>query len=153
MTTRSHPTAPPRVFLLTLPLPPRELAANYVPATVRKRIYRDRAKRAYRLQCRAEANAGSRERPTAARVTLRITYVICRPTATAWGCYRPDDPSNAIVALKPAIDSLVDAGYLPDDSDRYVADVSCRIERHQRHRKGEWCSGSRVEVTITESAP
>ena len=143
----------PRSYILTLPLPPRELGANEVPKTVRRKIYRDRAKRAYRLQCRAAANCGDRERPVAGRVTLSITYVICRPSATAWGCYRPDDPSNALHSLKPAIDALVDAGWLADDSDRYVADVSCRIERHGRHRKGDVCQGSRVEVVITETEP
>ena len=142
-----------RTLTITLPLPPVELGANYTPATVRKKIYRDRAKRAYRLQCRAQANVGDRERPATERVTLSITYVICRPTATAWGGYRPDDPSNALHSLKPAIDALVDAGWLPDDSDRFVADVSCRIERHVRHRKGDVCQGSRVEITIVEVEP
>lgn len=144
---------PVRAWALSLPLPPRELGANYTPATVRRKIYRDRAKRAYRLQCRAQANAGDRERPAAGRVALALTYVICRPSATAWGCYRPDDPSNALHSLKPAIDALVDAGWIADDSDRYVADVSCRIERHDRHRKGDLCQGSRVEVVISEVAP
>ena len=41
--------------------------------------------------------------------------------------YLPDDPSNAAYALKAAVDGLVDAGLLPDDSHKYVHTLSTRV--------------------------
>ena len=43
--------------------------------------------------------------------------------------YLPDDPSNAAYALKAAVDGLVDAGLLPDDSWRYVRPLSITVTR------------------------
>ena len=41
--------------------------------------------------------------------------------------YLPDDPSNAAYALKAAVDGLVDAGLLPDDSLKYLHTLSTRV--------------------------
>lgn len=42
-------------------------------------------------------------------------------------CYLPDDPSNAAYALKAAVDGIVDAGLLPDDSHKYLHTLSTRV--------------------------
>lgn len=41
--------------------------------------------------------------------------------------YLPEDPSNAAYALKAAVDGLVDAGLLPDDSLKYLHTLSTRV--------------------------
>lgn len=43
--------------------------------------------------------------------------------------YRPDDPSNATYALKAAIDGIVLAGLLVDDSYRHIGICSTIVER------------------------
>ena len=43
--------------------------------------------------------------------------------------YLPEDPNNAAYALKPAVDGLVDARLLPDDSYRHVAVMSAAVRR------------------------
>lgn len=41
--------------------------------------------------------------------------------------YLPEDPSNAAYALKAAIDGIVDAGLLPDDSYRFISVLSTAV--------------------------
>lgn len=41
--------------------------------------------------------------------------------------YLPDDPSNAAYALKAAVDGLVDAGLLLDDSLKYLYALTTRV--------------------------
>ena len=43
--------------------------------------------------------------------------------------YLPDDPSNAAYALKAAVDGIVDAGLLPDDSGVFVRVLSTSVTR------------------------
>ena len=43
--------------------------------------------------------------------------------------YLPDDPSNAAYALKAAVDGIVDAGLLPDDSWKFVRVLSTSVTR------------------------
>jgi len=43
--------------------------------------------------------------------------------------YLPEDPSNAAYALKAAVDGLVDAGLLPDDSLKYLHTLSVRVAK------------------------
>lgn len=42
---------------------------------------------------------------------------------------RRRDPSNAIATQKPAIDGLVDAGLIPDDTPEYVDELMPRIHK------------------------
>jgi crossover junction endodeoxyribonuclease RusA len=53
--------------------------------------------------------------PAAARITAQLHY--------ATGDNRRRDAPNLTATSKPAIDGLVDAGVVPDDSDRYVTEV------------------------------
>lgn len=41
--------------------------------------------------------------------------------------YLPEDPSNAAYALKAAVDGIVDARLLPDDSLKYIHTLSTRV--------------------------
>ena len=43
--------------------------------------------------------------------------------------YLPDDPGNACYSLKAAIDGIVDAGLLADDSYRHIDLLTTRVER------------------------
>lgn len=58
--------------------------------------------------------------------------------------YLPDDPSNAAYALKAAVDGIVDAGLLPDDSWKYIRILSTSVTRvPTREEEG-------VNIVITE---
>ena len=60
--------------------------------------------------------------------------------------YLPDDPSNAAYSLKAAVDGIVDAGLLPDDSGVYVRVLSTSVTRvDTREEEGLW-------IVITELA-
>lgn len=52
------------------------------------------------------------------RVPVRIEVLYHCPKSAAG--YKPRDIQNAIAALKPAIDGMVDAGVLPDDSAHWL---------------------------------
>lgn len=45
------------------------------------------------------------------------------------GLFRPEDASNAIYALKAAIDGLIDAGLIVDDGYKSVVALTGRVER------------------------
>lgn len=65
------------------------------------------------------------------------------------GGYRPRDVQNAIASLKPAIDGMVDAGVVPDDSHKWVQWGPVRLEKCI---KGE-TSGVRITVTRVKDSP
>ena len=44
---------------------------------------------------------------------------------------RRRDPSNCIATQKPAIDGLVDAGIMPDDTPEYIAELMPKIHRRE----------------------
>lgn len=58
-------------------------------------------------------------------------------------CYRPLDEANANGSAKPAIDALIDAGVIPDDSYRYV-----RIGETNLHRNAK-AHGGKTMVVLT----
>ena len=49
------------------------------------------------------------------------------------GSYRPRDLGNALAALKPLFDGIVDAGIVPDDSVRYMELGETRIVKVERY--------------------
>ncbi len=61
-----------------------------------------------------------------ARVSITYRYVTTRQRDDR---YRPHDVPNAISALKPVYDGLVDAGLFPDDDWQHMALGPHRIER------------------------
>jgi hypothetical protein len=66
--------------------------------------------------------------------------------------YLPDDPSNAAYALKAAVDGIVDAGLLLDDSWKYIWPLSTAVTRvDTREEEGLWIVIS--ENPAVEPAP
>ena len=51
-----------------------------------------------------------------AAATIRTEWFL----GPAEGRYHPRDQQNATASLKAAVDAIVDAGYLPDDSSKYL---------------------------------
>jgi hypothetical protein len=60
--------------------------------------------------------------------------------------YRPLDTANAIGALKPYVDGLVDAGIVPDDSHRWISWGKVTLLRNLKEHQG------RSGVTLTLEA-
>lgn len=100
-------------FSVTLPLPPRECSPN-------ARLHWAPKARATRAARRVAWYWFQREKPaywTPKPVTLEITYHCPR----SCDGYRPRDVQNAIAALKPMVDGMVDAGIVLDDSAEWVS--------------------------------
>ena len=123
-------------FVATLPLPPVGVSPN-------ARLHwaaKHRAVRAAR-KCgwywfRRFLPAGWEPKP----VRLDVAYH-CPVGSNG---YRPRDIQNAIAALKPMIDGMVDAGVVPDDSDQWVRWGEVKITRN-----GDGGEPG-VRVTVTE---
>lgn len=62
-----------------------------------------------------------------AKVRIAIEYRVCRKRLGDDGFYRPADPDNALAALKPAIDGLVDASVIAGDRAENVSYESPQI--------------------------
>ena len=62
--------------------------------------------------------------------------------------YLPDDPSNAAYALKAAVDGIVDAGLLPDDSWKFVRVLSTSVTRVETREE----EGLMIVLTELEAA-
>lgn len=64
--------------------------------------------------------------------------------------YRPLDIANAISSLKGAIDGLVDAGVVPDDSHKWVTWGEVHLYRTKKQHQGK--SGVVLIITQLEKA-
>lgn len=95
-----------------LPLPARELSPN-------AHIHWREKHRATVAARKSSWYWFQRSLPKAWRHAPVLLDVIYR-YATLQSGYRPRDVQNAIAALKPAIDGMVDAGVVPDDSWEWV---------------------------------
>lgn len=60
-------------------------------------------------------------------VPVRINVLYHCPKSAAG--YKPRDIENAIAAMKPMIDGMVDAGVIPDDSSRWLTWGEVRLLR------------------------
>jgi crossover junction endodeoxyribonuclease RusA len=99
-------------FVAVLPLPPRDVSPNArVHWAVRHKATKAARKSAWYWFLRALPK-GWKYTP----VCLDIAYH-CPVSSVG---YRPRDVQNAIAALKPSIDGMVDAGVVPDDSAKWV---------------------------------
>ena len=63
---------------------------------------------------------------------------------------RPMDFDNRVAAAKPLVDSLVDAGIIPDDTDDVIVDRAYRWERAPR---GQGRTRIEIHLTYTPGRP
>lgn len=117
------------------PLPPRDCSPNGYKHWRRVSA----AKRSQRLEWSLLAYAAARERGVPWQPPERATAVIEVGIKGARGTrfYAPRDEANALGALKAAIDGIVDAGALMDDSRRHLHVAGVTIS-------AEWGPGVRV---------
>lgn len=102
-------TNPGRPILLKIDLPPAEVSPNHRALYTAEKF---NAQTAYRAQVAGDARnlriAEKLRLPLAPPVAIRIVYVVTRAGRR--------DPDNLLAQLKGAIDGLVDARLLVDDS-------------------------------------
>ena len=108
-------------FTVTIPLPPAAVSPNA------RLHWGDRA-RAVKAARREAWYWFRRFLPADwIRVPVRIEVEYHCPKAAKG--YRPRDIQNAIAALKPAIDGMVDAGVIPDDSRNWLTWGEVKLNR------------------------
>lgn len=118
---------------ITLPLPGRVLSPNYRPASRGGAIGRAVAAKRYKSLAADAVNAQRLETIPWPAASLTIAF------------YHPQkrrrDPDNALASLKAAIDGLVVAGLVPDDSAEYISIESVTFHAGQP---------ARVEIQATK---
>lgn len=119
-------------FDVVLPLPPKELGANFKCHWAT----RSRATRKYRLDCYRAALAA---RPKGWEGTHPIELDVLYKAFRGCGGYAPKDLTNAIHSLKPAFDGIVDAGVMPSDAKRWLSLGSVNLITTAREAKN--CAG------------
>lgn len=75
--------------------------------------------------------------PGRATATIEVGIKGARGT----GLYAPRDEANALAALKAAIDGIIDAGVLPDDSRKHLRIGGITIS-------AEWGPGARITLEV-----
>lgn len=114
---------------ITLELPPAAVTAHNSGAWHAKsgavRDYRETAHQALLISHRALIRAGAI--PFKVRIShewflgkTKMEATLGAKCPKKWKKYRPADEGNAIQALKPAIDGIVDSGVLIDDKAEFV---------------------------------
>lgn len=143
-TTETQPgpaTDAGRRFVVRLPLPPRECSPNFHGA------WRQKAKVAkkYRADC-CMAVLAARVPALRTPVVVHLEFYLCRrPWDRVSGI--PTDQDNATASAKQAMDSLRDAGVVPDDSYGYVRISETKLYRTHDEHKGE----SALVMTLEEA--
>lgn len=117
---------------ITLPLPGRVLSPNYRPASRGGAIGRAVAAKKYKALAAAAVEAQRLETTPWPAATLTIGFF--------HHANRRRDPDNAVGSLKSAIDGIVMAGLVPDDSAEYLTIESVTFSAGQP---------ARVEITAT----
>lgn len=107
--------ADPQVFELDVPMVV-ELKTGCRPLTHNDRFHwRKRADLVREIRLSAGFTAKAMRIPKARHVTVQLNY---RPAGRS-----VTDAPNLTATSKPAIDGLVDAGVVPDDTDKHVTEV------------------------------
>jgi hypothetical protein len=100
-------------FTVTLPLPPLGASPN-------SRLHYYAKARAVKAARKVAWYWFKRAKPSDWNpVPLILSVVYHCPQCTVG--YKPRDVQNAIAALKPAVDGMVDAGLIPDDSRKWLS--------------------------------
>lgn len=115
-------------FTVTLPLPPRTVSPNVRSHWGAKSRAVKAARKAGWYWFRRFVPRDWTQKP------VRLDIVYHCPVGSDG--YRPRDVQNAIGALKPMIDGMVDAGIVPDDSDKWVTWGEFTITRHRGQAPG-----------------
>ncbi|MBP2331251.1 crossover junction endodeoxyribonuclease RusA [Kibdelosporangium banguiense] len=124
-------TTAPTVYELDIPL-----CRNKPPLTANQRLHwREKARRTRMVREITRIRARQAGIQPCARITVQLHY---RP-----GDNRRRDAPNLHATAKPAVDGLVDAGLVPDDTGEYVTEVMPVIHPGPGNRR-LWLT---VEVT------
>lgn len=132
------------IYSFTIPLPPRALSQNAH----------------YHWRQRHKAANGT-ERATGYRDVVKLLAKNAKPSdwyprrirvSTDWymgpsadpDIYRPRDEPNAIGALKAAYDGIVDAGWIPDDTRKWLKVGDVELKGTQKEHGGK----CQIVVTI-----
>lgn len=102
-------------FICRLPLPPTDLSPNMTSS--RHWRLRHAATGEYRMIARGCFKRDMPRGWSANQVELTMEYFCTRASRG----YRPLDVMNALASIKAAVDGMVDAGVVPDDSKKFVS--------------------------------
>jgi hypothetical protein len=125
------------MITVKLMLPPAALSSNsrahWSARAEATRWYRNAAMIALRAACKKVRRAN--------HVRLHVSYDITKSLDPG---YRPRDIMNGMSALKPAVDGLVDAGLVKDDSWKHLSWGSLEITK-------QGSSGVTIMVEVIEN--
>lgn len=117
----------PEVFELDVPMV-IELKTGVRPLTHNDRLHwRAKADRVREIRLAAGFTAKAMRIPKAEHITVQLNY---RPAARS-----VTDAPNLTATSKPAIDGLVDAGVVPNDTDEFVTEVMPVIRKGPGKRR------------------
>lgn len=116
---------PPKAEVVELPVP---LVGEKPPLTANQRLHHmEKARRTKLVREHVAWRARQAGIGPQDYVIVQLHY---QP-----GDHRRRDPSNLVPTQKPAVDGLVDAGVVPDDTPRYVGELMPVI-----HEPGPWAA-------------
>lgn len=138
-------------IILELPLPPKGCSPNEASSRHWKARYK--AVRTHKEECRRWVYGllAGWKMPDC-RVVVDAEFY-CARSVPADDRYRPHDEQNAWYSLKGAIDSLVEAGFIIDDTRKYLTLGTMRIygTRKEHHDKAGVVLSLRLEKSQTET--
>jgi hypothetical protein len=131
-------------FEIEIPLPPKECSPNY---RGHWRV-QGRAKSGYRgvvswevSQILRELKNTSSYRFPVSKIRIDALFYLNQKQGDPFSesYYFPRDEDNAIASLKAAIDGLVDAGVIANDSRNYMEFGAVKLLRREQEHKGKRC--------------
>jgi len=143
MLRNALPTNPnqggPHSLTLDLPLPPKACSPNFKGHWGEK----GRATKQYREAARLICYASKPKGWNAERVRIHAEFFLSRHDTRG---YHPLDKQNAIASIKAAIDGLVDAKLIPNDSNHKIVWEDPILHRSQKEHKGKAAVLLHIEV-------
>lgn len=129
----------PHSLTINLPLPPKACSPNFKGHWAEK----GRATKQYREAARMLCYAAKPKDWDAERISIKPEFFLSRHDTRG---YHPLDKQNAIASLKAAIDGLVDAGLLPNDSNNKIVWEDPILHRSLKEHKGKAAVLLHIEV-------